>query len=210
MGKLLTYFITGIGTDVGKTVASAILTEALQADYWKPVQSGNVESSDPMIITHLISNKNTEIHPSSYSFEMPASPHFAAEKEGKEIDLENIKKPVTKNHLIIEGAGGILVPLNREKTVADLIKMLNVPVILVSRNYLGAINHTLLSIEVLKQKGIDIAGIIYNGGNRNENIEVIESFTGVKTLGIIPDMEVLNKQSISAEAAKFASLITKI
>lgn len=200
------FFVTGIGTDVGKTIVSAILTEALEADYWKPVQAGNIESSDPMIVSNLITNKVTEIHPSSYSFEIPASPHFAAEKEGIEIELSKIKLPVTKNHLIIEGAGGIMVPLNKKELVIDLISQLNVPVILVVKNYLGAINHTLLSVEALTNRTIPISGIIYNGGNRSENIHLIESYTGLKTLGIIPELEVLNKESISREAAKFAAL----
>ncbi len=200
------FFITGIGTDVGKTIVSAILTEALQADYWKPVQAGNVESSDPMIVSNLITNKITEIHPPAYSFEIPASPHFAAEKEGIQIELSKIKLPVTKNHLIIEGAGGIMVPLNKKELVIDLIIQLKVPAILVVKNYLGAINHTLLSVEALTKRNIPIAGIIYNGGNRSENINLIESYTGLKTLGIIPELEVLNKESISREAAKFAAL----
>jgi dethiobiotin synthetase len=200
------FFITGIGTDVGKTIASAILTEAWQADYWKPIQAGNVESSDPMIITNLISNQVSEIHPSSYSFEMPASPHFAAEKEGREISIAQIKIPVTKNTLIIEGAGGVMVPLNQQELVIDLIAQLNVPVILIIKNYLGAINHSLLSIEALKNRKINIAGIIYNGGNRSENISFIESHTGIKTLGIISDLEILNRETIAKEAAKFTGL----
>jgi dethiobiotin synthetase len=200
------YFITGIGTDVGKTIVAAVLTEALEADYWKPVQAGNVESSDPMIISNLISNKVTEIHRPYYSFEIPASPHFAAEKEGRSIEIKYIKKPVTKNHLVVEGAGGLLVPLNKKELVIDLIVYLQMPVILVVKNYLGAINHTLLSVEALVKRSIPIAGIIFNGGNRNENIPMIESYTGLKTLGHIPDLEMLNKQSISKEAVKFNAL----
>lgn len=200
------YFITGIGTDVGKTIVASVLTEALQADYWKPIQAGNVESSDPMIVSNLITNKVTAIHPSAFSFEIPASPHFAAEKEGKNIDIRSIKKPMTKNHLIVEGAGGLLVPLSKKELVIDLINELKMPVILVVKNYLGAINHTLLSAEALIKRSIPIAGIVFNGGNRHENIPMIESYTGFKTLGHIPDLEILNKESISKEAAKFVHL----
>ncbi len=200
------YFVTGIGTDIGKTVVCAILTEALKADYWKPIQAGNVESSDPMIIQNLISNTVTEVHPPAYSFELPASPHFSAEMEGKDIELEKIKIPATKNLLFIEGAGGIMVPLNRNELVVDLIQELKTPVILVVMNYLGAINHTLLSIEAVNTRGIKLAGIIYNGGTRSENIDFIEKFTGIKTLGVVPELEVINKQTISREAAKFAHL----
>ena len=152
------FFITGIGTDVGKTVVAAVLVEALKADYWKPIEAGNVESSDPMIIANLISNKESEIHPSGYSFALPAFPHFAAEKEGIEIDLNKIKIPTTKNTLIIEGAGGLMVPLNRKQLVIDLIMQLNVPVILVVKNYLGAINHTLLTLNLLAEKKSDRKG----------------------------------------------------
>jgi len=201
------YFITGIGTNVGKTIVSAIITEALKADYWKPIQAGNVESSDPMIVQNLISNNHTEIHPSAYSFEMPASPHFAAEKEGKEIELEKIKIPTTKNTLIIEGAGGVLVPINRKKLVIDLIQQLQVPVIMVVQNYLGAINHTLLTIEALKNRNIPITGIVYNGGNRLENVDYIEKYTGIKTWAYIPELEIINKATILKEAAKFVHII---
>ncbi len=201
------YFISGIGTDVGKTIVSAILTEALNADYWKPIQSGNIESSDPMIVQNLITNTYSEIHLPTYSFEIPASPHFASEKEGIEIEMKKIKIPVTKNHLIIEGAGGLLVPLNRKELVIDLIQQFQTPVILVVKNYLGAINHTMLSIEALKNRNIPIAGIIYNGGNRHENIDFIEKHTSVKTLALIPELEVINKQTILKEAAKFTHLI---
>jgi dethiobiotin synthetase len=200
------FFITGIGTDVGKTIVSAILAEALQADYWKPIQAGNIESSDTMMVSNLITNQVTEIHPPAYSFAMPASPHFAAEKEGVEIKLNKIKIPITKNHLLIEGAGGIMVPLNKKERMIDWMESLQIPVILVVRNYLGGINHAILSYEALIHKKIPVAGIIYNGGNRSENIAMIENFTGATTLGIIPELEVLNKQTISTEAVKFAGL----
>jgi dethiobiotin synthetase len=200
------YFITGIGTDVGKTIVCALLAEALKADYWKPIQAGNVESSDPMIIRNLISNTVTEIYPPAYSFEIPASPHFAAENEGRDIEIDKIKIPITKNKLIIEGAGGLMVPINRNELVIDLIETLKVPVILVVKNYLGAINHTLLSIEALKNRNLLLAGIIYCGGNRLENVDFIEKFSGIRTLGFIPELEVINKETISAEAAKFAGL----
>lgn len=203
------FFITGIGTNVGKTIVAAILAEALKADYWKPIQAGNVESSDPMIVSNLVSNKESEIHPPTYSFELPASPNFAAENEGVEINLKKIKIPYTKNTLIIEGAGGLMVPLNKKDLVIDLISYLNVPVILIVQNYLGAINHTILSIEALRKRNISIAGIIYNGGSRSENINFIEQYSNIKTLYIIPELEVINKEIISREAVKFADLNIK-
>src|SRR5688572_33298169 len=126
-------FITGIGTDVGKTIASAIITEALEADYWKPVQAGDLDNSDSHKIEHYISNDKTVIHPNSYAFTTPASPHLSASLEDVTVDIKKIKEPKTKNHLVIEGAGGILVPLNDTECIIDLIQP-DYKVILVSRH----------------------------------------------------------------------------
>jgi dethiobiotin synthetase len=157
------FFISGIGTDVGKTVVSSILVEALQADYWKPVQAGDLAFGDCDRAKSLITNKKSQFHPETYRLNTPASPHFAAEVDGIEIGLDAFQLPKTENTLIVEGAGGLLVPLNSKETVLDLIQKLKIPVILVSRNYLGSINHTMLSVEVLKQRNIPIAGIVFNG-----------------------------------------------
>jgi dethiobiotin synthetase len=157
------YFISGIGTDVGKTVVSAVLTEALQADYWKPVQAGDLDFGDSDRVKSLVSNSKSVFHPERYRLNSPASPHYAAELDGIDIALADFSIPQTDNYLLIEGAGGLMVPLNSKETVADLVKQLNIPLILVSRNYLGSINHTMLSIELLKNKGIEIAGIVFNG-----------------------------------------------
>jgi dethiobiotin synthetase len=158
-------FITGISTDVGKTIASAILTEALEADYWKPVQAGDLAHSDSHKILSYISNDQSVIHENSYKLNTPASPHLAAEIDGITIDLKNIKEPITKNHLVVEGAGGVLVPLNTNDFVIDLVQP-DYKIIIVSRHYLGSINHTLLTIEAIKNRGLSIAGIIFSG---NEN-----------------------------------------
>ena len=147
-------FVTGIGTDVGKTIASAIITEALQADYWKPIQAGLYPLTDKEKVKSLISNKTSVFHPESYLLKEPMSPHAAAEMEGVTIDLNTIIVPATKNTLIIEGAGGIMVPINNHSFVLDLIEKLNAEVVLVVQNYLGCINHSLLTINALKQKGI--------------------------------------------------------
>ncbi len=146
------FFITGISTEVGKTLVSAIVTEALEADYWKPIQSGDLDDSDSHKIERLISNPKTKIHPNSYALKTPMSPHAAADIDGVRIDTTKIVTPQTANDLVIEGAGGLLVPLNEKETIADLIKP-GYKVILVSRNYLGSINHTLLSVEALKHRG---------------------------------------------------------
>src|SRR6478672_3965437 len=155
-------FITGIGTDVGKTIASAIITQALEADYWKPIQAGDLDNSDSHKINRYISNGKTVVHENSYKFNTPASPHLAAELDGITIDLKKIAEPKTKNHLVIEGAGGVLVPLNEKDCVIDLIQK-DYTVIVVSRHYLGSINHTLLTLEALQNRKIQVAGIVFSG-----------------------------------------------
>ncbi len=153
-----TYFITGIGTEIGKTMISAIVTEALQADYWKPIQAGDLDHSDTHKVQNLISNEKTIFHPNSFSLKTPMSPHAAAEIDGVEMTSENIKRPTfTNENLVIEGAGGLLVPINNKETIADLISKED-KVLVVSRHYLGSINHTLLTIEALKARGLQIAG----------------------------------------------------
>ena len=118
------YFVTGIGTEVGKTIASAIITQALKADYWKPVQAGELNHSDRMKVEALIDNDRTKFHPEAYKLNQPMSPHAAAERDGVEIDISSLKTPHTNNHLVIEGAGGLLVPLNDKDTILNLIESL--------------------------------------------------------------------------------------
>lgn len=178
-----TYFVTGIGTDVGKTIISAILVEALQADYWKPVQCGELENTDTQKVKSLITNPVSEFHLETYRFAAAMSPHAASKLENIEIETSQIKKPETNNHLIIEGAGGLMVPLNTKDLVIDLMQQLSVPVILVSMNYLGSINHTLLSVEALNKRNIPLAGIIFNGEENSETENIISKYAGVNVLG---------------------------
>ena len=147
-------FITGTGTGVGKTLVAAIVAEALQADYWKPVQAGFEKGTDSLWVAPMISNKKTVIHPEVYKFKMPASPHLAAKAEDTKIILKDIVHhlPKTKKKLIIEGAGGLMVPLNKKEFVIQLIKKLKARVIIVSKNELGSINHSLLTAAVLKKE----------------------------------------------------------
>ena len=134
-------FITGIGTGIGKTVVAAILTESLKADYWKPVQSGDLDNSDTMKVKSLISNDKTIFHSETFRLTHPFSPHKSAALDGIEISLNDFKLPETTNSLIIEGAGGLMVPLNDKDLMIDLIKKLNAEVVLVIQHYLGSINH---------------------------------------------------------------------
>lgn len=180
------YFITGIGTDVGKTIASAIIIEALEADYWKPIQAGDLDNSDSHKVKKYVSNSKTVFHDNSYALNTPASPHFAANIDNVTININSIKPPQTKNKLVIEGAGGLFVPLNDKDTIADLIQP-EYKVIVVSRHYLGSINHTLLTIEALKSLSINIAGIIFNGNENKATEEIILSKTKCKFIGRIED-----------------------
>lgn len=195
-------FITGIGTDVGKTIASAIITQALEADYWKPIQAGDLDNSDSHKISRYISNKKTIIHENSYTLNTPASPHWAAELDGITIDLKKITEPKTKNHLVIEGAGGVLVPLNATDCVIDLIQK-DHKVIVVSRHYLGSINHTLLTIEALKNRQLNVAGIIFSGDENKATEEIITQKTGVKVIGRIDNEPYFDQNIIQYYADKF-------
>ena len=195
-------FITGIGTDVGKTIASAIVVEALQADYWKPIQAGDLDNSDSHKLQRYISNATTVIHENSYKLNTPASPHWAAELDGITIDLKKIIEPKTKNKLVIEGAGGIYVPLNDNEVVMDLIQK-DYKVIVVSRHYLGNINHTLLTIEALQNRKIHVAGIIFSGDENKATESIILKKTEVKFIGRIDNEPYFDANVISYYADKF-------
>jgi dethiobiotin synthetase len=195
-------FITGIGTDVGKTITSAIVTQALEADYWKPIQAGDLDNSDSHKIQCYICNDKTIIHGNSYKLNTPASPHLAAAIDGITIDLKKIVEPKTKNHLIIEGAGGLLVPLNDNDTIIDLIQP-DYKIILVSRHYLGSINHTLLSFEALKSRNLKVAGIIFSGDENKATEEIILNKTKAKFIGRIDNEPYFDQNVIQYYADLF-------
>lgn len=199
-------FVTGIGTDVGKTVASAILTEALEADYWKPVQSGDLDNSDSMKLERLISNSKTVIHQEGVKLTQPMSPHAAAAIDEVEISLTDFELPKTDNNLIIEGAGGLMVPLNDNDLILDLIIELGVDVVLVSQNYLGSINHTILSVEVLKSKGLNVLGIIFNGEENKESESYILKYSGLSCLGRIKQHNSIDKEVVLGYKSEFSDI----
>lgn len=202
-------FITGIGTDVGKTIASAIITESLEADYWKPIQAGDLENSDSHKIKALISNTKSQFFENSYALNTPASPHFAAELDRITIDLKLIIEPETENHLVIEGAGGVFVPLNNTDCVIDLIQP-DHKVIIISRHYLGSINHTLLTIEALRNRNIEIAGIIFNGNENKATESIILSKTGIKCIGRIAEEPYFDANVIREYADLFRDNLLKL
>ncbi|SIR15651.1 dethiobiotin synthase [Pontibacter lucknowensis] len=197
------YFVTGIGTDVGKTVAAAILTEALQADYWKPVQAGGLDFTDTDTVKSLISNEKSVFHPEAYRLKMAASPHKAAAAEGIEIDVHGLELPETQNNLIVEGAGGLMVPLNKRYLVLDLVQQLGLEVILVSRNYLGSINHTLLTAEVLRYRKVPVAGIIFNGEENQTSEDFIIKYTGLRRLPSIRQEADFCQEAVAEYAKSF-------
>ncbi len=199
------YFITGISTEVGKTIISAIVTEALEADYWKPVQAGDLEFSDSHKVRGLISNSTSVFHENSFALNTPMSPHAAAEIDGIKIKLTDIQEPKTKNHLVIEGAGGLLVPLNDKDTILDIVKP-EYKVIVVSRHYLGSINHTLLTVNLLKEKGFDVS-IIFSGDEHPTTEAIIEKMTTVPILGRVDNEPYFDQNVIKEYAEKFKGVL---
>jgi dethiobiotin synthetase len=196
-----TFFITGIGTDVGKTLISAIVVEALQADYWKPVQAGDLQNSDTHKVKRLVSNSKSHFFENAYALKTPMSPHAAAEIDQVHVDVKQIIRPKTHNNLVIEGAGGLLVPLNDKDCIIDLIEP-NDKIILVSRHYLGSINHSLLSIEALQNYGFQKIGILFSGDEHPTTESIILKKSKVQLLGRIPELKEVNQESVSIEAKK--------
>ena len=196
-------FVTGIGTDVGKTVVAAVLTEALRYDYWKPVQSGDFYGTDSDKIRSLVIDNSLVIHPESILLKQALSPHAAAEQEGIVIDANNIQLPMAQRPIIIEGSGGVLVPLNDNFFIADLIKKLNCEVVLVIQNYLGSINHSLLTIEALKNRSIPIKGIVFNGAPHEWSEGIIQKTAQVNTIGHILPEKNIDSSTIQKYATAF-------
>ncbi len=192
-------FVTGIGTGVGKTVVAAILTESLKADYWKPVQSGDLDDSDTMKVQRLISNNETIFHPETFRLTQPYSPHKSADLDGVEISLDRFRLPETDNALIIEGAGGLMVPLNDKDLMIDLIQQLNAEVVLVVHHYLGSINHTLLSLSLLYSRNIPVKAIIFNGDADEYSENIIKAHSKGEKFIHIPQLTVFDKATIAAQ-----------
>jgi dethiobiotin synthetase len=196
-------FITGIGTDVGKTFVSAILTEALQADYWKPVQAGLTPTTDAATVRELVQNPISRFWPERYRLQLPASPHAAAAAEGITLRPADFQLPATDNHLLVEGAGGLLVPLAPSFLIADLAQQLALDVVVVSRNYLGSINHTLLTLEALQARGLRVRGLVFNGEPTPATEEFITAHTGVPIMPRVLLEPEVTPAVVSRYAAEF-------
>ncbi|MGH9463058.1 MAG: dethiobiotin synthase, partial [Vicinamibacteria bacterium] len=204
-------FVTGIGTEVGKTVVSAILIEALGADYWKPIQAGGLEESDTDRVRRLVTNKLSFFHPETVRLRAPASPHAAAKLEGRRIALDELRLPPTFHGrpLVIEGAGGVLVPLNDRDSMIDLIQKLGCEAVVVSRNYLGSINHSLLTIEALERRGIEILGLVFNGEENAETETAILARSKAPLLGRVRWEASLTAEVIRCYADAFAPALAR-
>ncbi|MGZ5134227.1 MAG: dethiobiotin synthase [Flavitalea sp.] len=195
------FFVSGIGTGIGKTLVSAILTRALNAEYWKPVQAGYENGTDSDWIKKTV--PNLIVHPEVYKLNLAASPHIAAREEAIQISIQKIQEtmPAKNRNLIIEGPGGLMVPLNEDEFVVDLIKALDIKVILVSRNYLGSINHSLMSSELCKQKKIKVAGWIFNDEYLSYEDEIV-SWSSFPRIASVPFTKDPNSLFIEKQAAK--------
>lgn len=192
------YFITGTDTDVGKTVAAAWAMLHLDADYWKPTQSGLEPPTDMDVMTTITGFGEDRFHEETYRLTQPLSPHEAAKRDGIEIDMNVFDLPKTSRPVIVEGAGGLMVPLNKDCLVIDLIKQLNLPAILVCRSGLGTINHTLLSLEAIRSRNIEIAGVIINGEKAPHNRQAIEEYGSVPVIAEIDRLDTVDKDSLLA------------
>ncbi|MEH6632258.1 MAG: dethiobiotin synthase [Halopseudomonas aestusnigri] len=192
-------FVTGTDTEVGKTFAAASLVAALSASYWKPIQTGPFIDHDTPEIQRLTGIGENSLYPCSYSFPDPLSPHQAALNVDQTISLENIKLPDlgVDEFLVVEGAGGALVPLNNEDMMSDLMVRLNLPVVIVARSGLGTINHTLLTIEAIRLRGVSLAGVIMNGPENSSNRSAIEQYGRIEVLAELPHCDDVSFNTIA-------------
>jgi dethiobiotin synthetase len=209
MEEGMNVFVTGCGTDVGKTVVASILVKALNANYWKPIASGSSQDSDSKAIERLTGIDTHKIFPSSYSFKAPLSPHHAAKLENIYIQPDRIVLPQSEEPLVVETAGGVLVPLNEQTVTLDLFEKWNGLWVVVSRHYLGSINHTLLTLEMLKQKNKKIL-LVFNGDFNPESEEAILKLSNVPLLGRVLMENKLNAVTIEGYAREWKERLLKI
>ncbi|MFW6093859.1 MAG: dethiobiotin synthase [Pseudomonadota bacterium] len=196
--------VAGIGTEVGKTVVSAVLVEALDADYWKPVQSGGLEHTDTMAVEALASGPGRRFHPEAYRLTQPLSPHAAARFDGVTIDPAALALPATERPLVVELAGGLMVPLSETLLNLDLLADWRLPVVLVCSYYLGSINHTLLSVQALESRGVPLAGLVLNGAGPAESRAAKLGFSGARCLLELPWPESVDAGFIRSHANRIS------
>ena len=190
------FFITGTDTGIGKTMLSSLLVAALDRDYWKPIQTGSVEGTDRDTVIRQAGILPERTHPEAYIFEPPVSPHLAAERQGIEIDFRRIERPYTTNPLIIEGAGGILVPVNPHSSMLDLARHLNTSLVVASRTALGTINHTVLTVTAIRNAKLPMIGVVMIGPENLDNRRAIERYGNVPVVGWIPWLERFDRETL--------------
>lgn len=191
-------FVTGTDTNVGKTLLSALLVAALGRNYWKPIQTGACEGTDREAVMKWAQVGTDRVCAESYIFESPVSPHLAANQQGITIDMQNVRRPVSSGPLIIEGAGGVLVPINDKAFMLDLMRHVGAPVIVAARTALGTINHTLLTVSVLRDAGLVLHGVVMIGKEDRENRRAVEHYGNVQVIGHIPWVERINHAALCA------------
>jgi dethiobiotin synthetase len=197
--------VVGSGTGVGKTVVSAILLEAFHGEYWKPIQCGHLDQSDTITVESLVTHQGSRFHSEAYRFHAPLSPHHASRLENVKIISENIILPKTQNTLIIEGVGGLLVPMNSDTLFIDLLVHWKIPCLLVSKHYLGSINHTLLSIEALNHRKLDLRGIVFNGPSNEDTEQTIQSRSALPIAGRLAQEPKITPKTIKKYACQWKS-----
>jgi dethiobiotin synthase len=191
-----TFFVTGTDTGVGKTLLSALLVAALRARYWKPLQTGANEGTDRETVMKWADVSVERTYPESYVFGPPVSPHLAAEQQGIRIDLQNIRLPVSPDPIIVEGAGGVFVPINEEALMSDLIRHVGAPALVAARTSLGTINHTLLTLSALRSAKLEVAGVVMIGHENIDNRRAVERYGNVPVVGSIPWLDDINRGTL--------------
>ena len=189
-------FITGTDTGVGKTLLSALLVAALRRKYWKPIQTGACEGTDRDAVMKWAGIERQETFPESYIFDHPVSPHLAAEEQGATIDIERIQRPLSPEPLIIEGAGGVLVPINKEALMLDVMRRLDAPVVVAARTTLGTINHTLLTVTAIRSARLRLQGVVMIGRENVENRRAVERYGNVEVVGFIPWLDSIDRETL--------------
>ncbi len=192
------FFVTGTDTGIGKTVVSSILAQGLNASYWKPIQAGLEEETDTEFVKRTMALSVKQILSERYRLNTPMSPHAAAKIDEVSIALDDFRIPdYHTDHLVVEGAGGLMVPINEEDMIIDLISYLSLPVVLVARSTLGTLNHTFLSLEALRRRDIPIIGVVLNGPEHQSNRETIQQYGEVEILAEIDTINNINAEALA-------------
>jgi dethiobiotin synthase len=194
------FFVTGTDTEVGKTLVSAWLLTQLDGSYWKPIQAGTVPTTDSATVQNLAELPVSRVLPEAYLLPEAIAPHESARRANIAMDMEKLKLPPHDGLVVVEGAGGLMVPIVDGAYMVDLADALDLPIILVARSTLGTINHTLLSVEAIRRRGLPLAGVVISGPETPHNRAAIERFGKVEVIAEIPQLETVNRDTLKAIA----------